>query len=290
MALSPLLGLTLPYDGGPNNVTDISSFLLALEAVLAGAAYQTPVPITGATVLTSSAFFKAHVCTGTSADYTVTLPTPASADVGKLLAFRMGNGLTKLVTLDAGATRSIDGSQTRVMWKDETCLLLCVATSGACWVKVSGKSLPHNAQMYMSANQSIPNNTFPPSPMLQLDTVKVDSASLCDTVNKWIRIRRAGTYRLVAQAYHDVSGAAYGMAVYVFSDPGTGVNTLQYTGVETTPAITTQVSAQAAGQLPCAAGLRLKLGAYQNSGGAKNVLGDAVSQYTFLSVEEILSW
>jgi hypothetical protein len=79
-----------------------------------------------------------HVCSGTSADYTVTLPA-VSGNTGRFLGIRMAPGLTRLVTVDGNGTELIDGSQTRVMWANETAILFC---DGAAWTKVMGKSIP----------------------------------------------------------------------------------------------------------------------------------------------------
>lgn len=69
---------------------------------------NTEVSITAATTATIS---KMHVCSGTSANYTLGLPSP-SGNTGKLLGVRMSPNLTKLVTLDAGAGVTIGGKST----------------------------------------------------------------------------------------------------------------------------------------------------------------------------------
>lgn len=159
MDFSPFLGQPVPYDGMPNAVSGIASFLLALEQNLGGLGYASPVSITAATTLTSLAYSKSHVATGTSADYTITLPTPTSGDVGRVIGFRMSPALTKVVTLDAGATRTIDSAQTRKMIAGESVTLLCVATSGMCWVTLSQYRPTLAARVYNSANISVANAT-----------------------------------------------------------------------------------------------------------------------------------
>lgn len=67
--------------------------------------------ITTTTTLTSTAFGQRYVCSGTSANYTVTLPDPTS-HTNEHVEFRMDSALTKLVTLDAGAGKSIEGKST----------------------------------------------------------------------------------------------------------------------------------------------------------------------------------
>lgn len=72
------------------------------------------VSITGATSLDATAFGKLHICTGTSADYTVDLPTAVGND-GFTISFKGGDSaaLTKIVTVDANGSQTINGLLTR---------------------------------------------------------------------------------------------------------------------------------------------------------------------------------
>ena len=70
--------------------------------------WANPVSVTTAANLTIG---KHHVCYGTTADYTVTLPA-VSGNAGKLLSVEMSGTLTKLVTLDGNASETIDGATT----------------------------------------------------------------------------------------------------------------------------------------------------------------------------------
>ena len=67
--------------------------------------------LTSTNILTNNTF----ICSGTTADYTITLPTAVN-NGGKTITFIMSSALTKLVTLDANGTETIDGSLTRIMW------------------------------------------------------------------------------------------------------------------------------------------------------------------------------
>jgi hypothetical protein len=60
------------------------------------------VEVTGEVLLTSTAYGKMHLCSGTSANYTVELPS-AVGNEGKSIAVRMSTALTKLVTINGGA-------------------------------------------------------------------------------------------------------------------------------------------------------------------------------------------
>lgn len=117
-------------------------------AVTGGAIdWLNPVAVTTTATLTIG---KHHVCTGTTADYTVTLPAVAG-NAGKLISVEMAAALTKLVTLDGNASETIDGELTRVMWAKETAILSC---NGTTWTKVAGKSIPMMFAAFSTADQT----------------------------------------------------------------------------------------------------------------------------------------
>lgn len=94
---------------------------------------QDEVAITGAAELTSG---RMHVCSGTTADYTVTLPT-ATGNMGEIVGVRMASGLTKLVTVQGAGAELINGQNTRLMHDGEAATLLC---DGEGWNKIAGVS------------------------------------------------------------------------------------------------------------------------------------------------------
>lgn len=151
-----------------------------------------PVSITGATALDATAFGKMHVCSGTTANYAVTLPDPTGA-TGKLIGFRMAPGaaLTKLVTLSQHATDTIDGAATRVMWASEVAILLCDGTN---WFKVAGKSIPTQVLMRRHADATL--NTATETKVF-LDTIDSDNTGLmADTTNGRVNVLRPGAYNV----------------------------------------------------------------------------------------------
>ena len=151
------------------------------------------VSVTAATTLTTTAFGKMHVCSGTAADYTVGLPA-ASGNAGKIIGIRISNACTKLITLDANDSESIDGAATRVMWAGESAILLC---DGGGWTKIAGKSIPMVCKLTANAVQSIPSST---TTTARLDAVVIDNAGLGNIPSNNITIRRGGTYVTVAHA------------------------------------------------------------------------------------------
>lgn len=91
------------------------------------------VSITTTATLSATAYGKTHVITGTSADYTITLFTPATADLGKIIGFRVSNAGTKVYTIDAAGSETIDGSLSLTLVKNEVVYLKAVSTTGNTW-------------------------------------------------------------------------------------------------------------------------------------------------------------
>jgi hypothetical protein len=84
--------------------------------------------ITAATTLTGSDFGKTFLLTGTSADYTVDLPT-ASGNTGRSIAFKGSSALTKIVTIDPNGSEVIDGLSTRLIGASGMFVLISNGTS-----------------------------------------------------------------------------------------------------------------------------------------------------------------
>ncbi len=195
------------------------------RADMLAALFNTAVSVTGATTLTGTAFGKMHVCTGTSADYTVGLPA-VSGNAGKFIGFVMGSGLTRLVTLDGNASETIDGSLTRVMWAREVAVLYC---DGSAWVKVGGKTIPMVARTYPSAVLGLTSSTYT---TVQNNTVDFDNTSglaspMASTGDYKVFARRAGKYRAVAQAFYAGNSSINGG----FASAARVLGTVTYNGV-----------------------------------------------------------
>ena len=95
-------------------------------------------------------------CTATSANYTVTLPTAASA-AGKILGIRIDPSSTYLVTIAGNGAELIDGQNTRIMWAKEVAEL---KSDGTSWTKIAGKSIPMTSQLGCNANQTFVYNAW----------------------------------------------------------------------------------------------------------------------------------
>lgn len=134
-----------------------------------------------------------HVCSGTTADYTLTLPA-ASGNAGRFVGVRMAPGLTRWVTIDGNASELIDGALTRMMWATESAILFC---DGAGWTKISGKSVPIRTNMRTNGVQT--SLTAAAWNRIPMATVVDDNTSALavpagDTTNGRVRALRPGSY------------------------------------------------------------------------------------------------
>lgn len=89
------------------------------------------VSVTGAISLDATALNKIHLCLGTSADYTVDLPT-AVGNLG-LIIFKGINALTKVVTIAGISAQTIDGEANR---KISSCGMIALMSDGSNWIVV----------------------------------------------------------------------------------------------------------------------------------------------------------
>lgn len=175
-----------------------TAVLGAGNIVVGGPAYDMLSILAGAEISITEAatatIGRMHVCSGTSADYTVTLPA-VSGNAGKMIGFRMSSALTKLVTLDGDASEAIDGSLTRIMWAGEVAILMC---DGAAWAKIGGKSRPMIAGIAISSNHLFGSGT---PTKINIDTALVAASlpGMQDTTNKRLIAMRAGIYSIVGK-------------------------------------------------------------------------------------------
>ena len=151
------------------------------------------IAITGVYTMGSNSFGNLHFCSGTTADYTLTLPA-VSGNTGKIVTIQMSNTLTKLVTVDANGSEMIDGALTRIMWANESCVLYC---DGSAWRKVGGRTIPMVSAISPSATQSISNNTDTKRTGLNT-TFGADNGvpGMSDTTNSKVVIQRPSRYKV----------------------------------------------------------------------------------------------
>lgn len=164
---------------------------------LAALDWTSPTVLSGAATLSGSVHGKVFLCIGTTADYTVSLAA-VSARAGDLVAFVMGSttALTKFVTIDAGSGKTIDDSQSRVMWSNEVAVL---QWNGTAWNKIAGKSLATSCLLSKAANQTITTATVT---LITLGTTDYDSGGMADLANNRILIRRTSEYLVKYQTVY----------------------------------------------------------------------------------------
>lgn len=163
--------------------------------------------ITGATTLTTDAFGKLHICTGTT-DYTITLPA-AAASAGKMIAVCISSTMSKLITVKGSGTELIEGSNTRVMWAGESTTLYCDGTS---WYKLAGKTIPMSVVRYLPSNQPVPAST-----QTLVNTTansKVQCPADCLAANGTFVVKRDGTYLLGCNALGSGWGSVNDLKVF----------------------------------------------------------------------------
>jgi hypothetical protein len=178
---------------GINGVTFNNNSVQSYSAVAAG--LSGIASITGTITLTTASLGLLNICTGTSANYTVTLPS-ASSSSGKSIGFQMGTAstLTKLVTLSTAGSDTIDGSTTRIMWSNETAILF---SDGSNWYKVAGKTIPMIAGQTTSTTQSIATSTVIKKTLGTSYATNCPSA-MNDTANSKVTILRTSVYNVIA--------------------------------------------------------------------------------------------
>ena len=241
------------------------------------------ISITGATTATIS---RMHVCSGTSADYTVTLPA-ASGNGGKFIGFRMAPlaSLSKAVTLEGNGSETIDGATTREMWALESCILYC---DGSNWFKVAGRSIP---QICLMAPGTTTSTTSGTEQKIQINTTIIDNTGrMADTTNKLIKFVRAGTYIV----------AAYTRSSFLSSNCARWISATYKNGdVSPAPFFTQAECSGLSGGfvgsvVPVAQTLAkndtLELYTLQTSGSGQTVGGTGTTEDTNLFVAEQLTW
>jgi hypothetical protein len=160
------------------------------------------------TTTANATISRQHVCSGTSADYTVTLPS-VSASSGKFLSFRMDPALTKLITIDAGSGVNIDGQRTRIMWANETCVLY---SDGSNWTKISGKSIPMCSGLVLNGNQAFTTAT---NVLWDASQFLNAPATFQSVANNKFTVRRPGLYDIKATVAISCSSACT-FVLYVY--------------------------------------------------------------------------
>lgn len=190
-------GSRVPFSSGTKHI----AVVFASPQIIDSRIYQSEISITGATTATIGRY---HVCSGTSADYTVTLPA-ASGNAGRMITLRMSPALTKLVTIDADGSELIDGALTRPMWANEVAVLLCDGTG---WTKIGGKSIPLRARLSNSGNITLAANGASTADLPFNTNDDYTIAGIADQASERFIIPRDGVYSVLINAQFISAGVA----------------------------------------------------------------------------------
>lgn len=232
------------------------------------------VSITQAVTATIS---KWHVVTGTTSDYTVTLPA-VSGLAGKYLGIRIAQACTKMITIDGNASETIDGELTRVMWAGETAVLKC---DGATWQKVAGKFLPMYICVRASSSQI---NVAGGITKILLDQTDANSGLVLDNANDRVVVRRAGKYRINGQLYLSALAAVGRAICMIYKD-----NVQQFSAELTRPS-SGYIVPQCESFLTLAAAGYIELFMYHDSASVLHSLGAATGAASLLMLQEVSVW
>jgi hypothetical protein len=259
--------------GDATQVASGAVTIAALAVTAAKTANITAGSITGTVTVAATDRGKSMVCTGTTSDYTVTLlPTGSDFTAGDEIEFRMASALTKLVTLDAGVGGTIDGVRTRVMWADEVALLRYLGSQ--VWVKIAGKTIPHNCKVTATSQQAIANDTVT---VISVDTAIFNVGSLADLSNERITARRAGNY--LCQCYAGLT-ADVTFQIRLRQNGTSIITTISPTGSGGYGSVSSSLA-------PLAATDYIDMAVYQASGSSRTTDG---SPYPSIAVTEVPKW
>lgn len=231
-----------------------------------------------------------HVCSGTAADYTVTLPA-AAGNANKLIGFRMSPLLTRFVTLvgydePGTGTGSIDHASSRVLWANESAILFC---DGADWFKVAGKTIPLTAIAAPSGTTAV--NALTNTRIVLNTSVSDPSTRMVDTSGGSIGVKRSGTYKATAQVrYNNTASAAPRLTggmwrtrsavttEWIILGETVGTASGGYTIVQTNVLV------------PMLAADTYDLYAWHNAGAGLTAGGAGNTAECFLGLEEVVAW
>jgi hypothetical protein len=143
-----------------------------------------------------------NVCSGTAADYTVTLPA-VSGNAGRYIGFRMAAGLTRIVTLDGNASELIDTNPTFPMLARDSILLYC---NGTGW-QTATEAL--SGVTTIVRNDGVTTQTLATNASTKiaaaLTTVIADPLAEWNTSTKRFTPKRAGRYDITVACQNDSS-------------------------------------------------------------------------------------
>lgn len=239
------------------------------------------VPVTSITTTATAAFNTYHIASGTTADYTITLPTIAAGDIGKTLIIEIAASCTKLITLSGV---DIDGQATRVMWAKEVAHLRADAVGK--WVKIGGKSIPMAARISITNTNTVSIANSATVKVLWDYNVK-DCVGMVDVANSRLRIKRGGLYNLASSALFQslTQTSLFAIDIYVNT-----VSTATFSFYNVGSASGYPCAITTAPPILLVDGDYLEAKIYHSSGGARNLYTESTGSSTYLAASEVVSW
>lgn len=220
-----------------NNLSDVADAGTSMRN-LGGVDVSAVVSVTTTTTLTSSAFGKLHLISGTAANYTVTLPTPVG-NTGAIIALSVDNSTnaTRLYTISS-PSGNVGRDTSLVMWSHEQ---LVIRSDGTDWVIVSARQIPFVGTLTRTTNQTSSTGTNIDFTAAEADPTGLNLAF--DAVNGNFKAPRAGVYKFDVYAYQTQTGGSYSQIALNAAAPFSYTGTLAAGTVYGTKAITLAASA-----------------------------------------------
>jgi hypothetical protein len=233
------------------------------------------------TTTATATISRQHLISGTTADYTVTLPA-AAGNAGKFISFRISDAATRRFTISGNASELINGQNTRIMWAGESAVLYC---DGSGWLKLFGVTKPMQCQISLTSTQTISNLTMTDVTFSRVDVD--NTGAMADTANSRIINFRPGQYILMAHLMWDnTTGSATRLIGQIFNSN----TSLAITAHEMTAfAHSCYPSCQPYALVALLATSTIKLQAYK-SANVTNVYGHPTTDTTQLMAIEVPSW
>lgn len=284
----PELLLGTGEDGEVVDVTLAAPYLtlvgneLKAKCDLVAPLHDTVISITAAD---TAVLGRVHLISGTTDDYSISLP-PAAGNDGKLLAFvvdESGNA-NKRYTLDAYDTEEINGATTRVLWAGESVVLLA---QGGAWRRIAGYSRPMTCRLYYNvADGTFQSVATADDEKIPFNLALDGTTFMDDSANSQIKAGRSGTYIVTAMCTFcgDSSGAVLtaGAARMYITMPASR---------PTLPGISgSLVSVHGTCRAALGKDDAVEVYAYQDSGSTQYIHGGEGGSLTWLEVTEIITW
>jgi hypothetical protein len=209
-----------------------------------------------------------HSCSGTAADYTITLPS-ASGNTGQSIGFKGESGLTRFITISS-----------ELIWLGE---ILVITSDGSNWVVTHRYKRGLTCEIFKIANQGGVVTTTPTKSTFA-DSRNDNSGRMADVANSRIYIRRAGLYRITPNLMMGaISANATRVIAFIYK------NNALIDGRSPEQSVLSGGYGTVTGSMLelLAAGDYIELYGYHNATGNQTFYGAATGSTTSLTIQEV---